>query len=95
MKHVKHIILIMLILASLFSVSACVSIRPYAATENLIGKKVGTAETVLFLGISGDDNNVGILKAAKNGGITRIATVDIKSTFWLFGITLCYTVTGE
>ncbi|MBI4977531.1 MAG: hypothetical protein HZC28_08620 [Spirochaetes bacterium] len=65
------------------------------ATERPLGKKIGTAETTFLFGIPLDDNNTGIFKAAKNGGITHIATVDVKDTWWLIGGTRRYTVTGE
>jgi hypothetical protein len=42
--------------------------EPFKVTNNPIGSKVGEVE----------DSDGGILQAAQNGGITRIATVDIR-----------------
>jgi hypothetical protein len=42
--------------------------EPFKVTNNPIGSKVGEAE----------DSEGGILQAARNGGITKIATVDIR-----------------
>jgi hypothetical protein len=64
-------------------------------TDNAVGSKVGEAETLQVLMIygGGDDS---VAAAAKNGGITKIATVDQK-VFHIGGIFGKYTtiVTGE
>lgn len=51
---------------------------PIAATSNEIGTKVGTATAQSILGISYGDAS--IQKAAQNGSITKVATVDYKVT---------------
>ena len=59
--------------------------------------KTGTAEGTIILGAFGNVQ-AGIADAAKNGGITRVASVDIeKGGLMLGGITRTYrvTVTGE
>ena len=59
--------------------------------------KTGTAEGTIILGAFGNVD-AGIATAAKNGGITRIASVDLEvGGLMLGGITRTYklTVTGE
>jgi starvation-inducible outer membrane lipoprotein len=58
-----------LVLALAFLMSSCVTsfYHPIAVTKNPIGTKVGQANW----------REGAILKAAQNGGITRIATVDL------------------
>lgn len=71
---------------SLFA-SSCTSTAPLAVTSNPLTKdmKVGRAKhsTVLGLINSGDG---GINAAAKNGGITKISAVDVKTTNILGGV---------
>jgi len=95
MKKSKILIvgLIVLLLAG------CTTVAPLAATSNPLGNKVGQASvfylfSVLPLPLSGDR---GIAKAARNGGITHISTVDTKTVVWPFGIGTVQTtiVTGE
>ena len=59
--------------------------EPQAVTGNLVGKKIGTAPVSV----------TGIQEAAKNGGITRIATVDIRIIYDGKKHTREYVVSGE
>jgi hypothetical protein len=79
-----------------FSLSSCAVTLPVNATSNPLGSKVGTAKATGYLGILFFDQDASIRTAAKNGGITRISTVDIKSTSVL-NIVVTYEtiVTGE
>lgn len=76
--------------------SSCALTLPVNATSNTIGDKVGTAKATGYLGILFFDQDASIRTAAKNGGITKISTVDIKQTNVL-GIVYTYEtiVTGE
>jgi len=76
--------------------SSCSLTLPVNATSNPVGKKVGTAVATGYLGYLFLGQDASIRTAAKNGGISRIATVDIKQTS-LLGIIVTYetTVTGE
>jgi hypothetical protein len=66
------------------------------ATSNPVGSKVGTAKATGFLGILFFDQDASIATAAKNGGISKISTVDIKHTSLLNLIVTYETiVTGE
>jgi hypothetical protein len=74
----------------------CPSINvPFLATENPIGSKTGQASGQIILGLFGDVD-AGIATAARNAGITKVATVDFQYKT-LLGIINTYTttVTGE
>lgn len=86
--------------AALFTVAAlmtsCAVTLPVNATSNAVGKKVGTAKATGYLGVLFFDQDASIRSAAKNGGITKISTVDIKHTNILNLIVTYETiVTGE
>jgi hypothetical protein len=95
----KKIILLMFLGIMLMALAGCTTVTPLAATSNPLGAKVGQA-SIFYLGgwlplpFSGDR---GIAKAARNGGITLISTVDTKTVIWPFGFGVTYTtiVTGE
>lgn len=76
--------------------ASCSIILPVTATSNPVGSKVGTAEATVYLGVLAFDQDASIRTAAKNGGITKISTVDIKRTD-ILGIVQTYEtiVTGE
>jgi hypothetical protein len=78
--------------------SACSMTLPHSATGNEIGNKVGRAKITVYLGaiLFPFEQDAGIRAAAKNGGITRISTVDVKTTN-LFNIIVTYEtiVTGS
>lgn len=85
---------------SLFAVAAlassCALTMPVNATSNSVGSKVGTAKATGYLGVLFFDQDASIKSAAKNGGITKISTVDIKHTSLLNIIVTHETiVTGE
>jgi len=92
MKKIVSLVLLSIILMAMV---ACTSVTPIAATSNPLGSKVGEASIfVLFnyLSLGGDR---GIAKAAQNGGITKISTVDQKVVIGIFGTTFYTVVTGE
>ena len=64
-----------------FLVSSCTVVYPGVATSNKI-VKTGEVEAKLFLGLGNVD--VGLYQAAKNGGITKIATYDYSVRAGLF-----------
>jgi hypothetical protein len=76
--------------------SSCALTLPVNATSNPVGKKVGTATATGYLGILFFDQDASIRTAAKNGGISKISTVDIKQTSILnLVVTYETIVTGE
>jgi hypothetical protein len=93
MKSKINFFLLLAILVSIFS--SCSTIHPLNATSNPLGSKVGSSEATTVFGIC-FDGDASIRTAAKNGGITRISTVDVKKTNVLFVVTTVRTiVTGE
>lgn len=76
--------------------SSCALTLPVTATSNPVGSKVGRATASGYLGIIYLNADASIRTAAKNGGITKISTVDIKQTN-LFNLLTTYEtiVTGE
>ena len=78
------------------ALSACTTVIPYTATSNSIGSKVGEATYTMILGIPFPfSQDFGIQAAAKNGGITKISTVDLKHYNGLFIQKVTTVVTGE
>lgn len=96
MKNLRSKFLVLAIALSLTALASCSITMPVAATSNSIGNKVGMAKASGFLGILFFDADASIKTAAKNGGITKISTVDIKSSS-LLNILVSYEtiVTGE
>jgi hypothetical protein len=83
-------------------IAGCTTSSPLDVTENAVGTKVGQASgSIMFGGAFTKDLVVdnSIQTAAKNGGITKIATVDYRVTADPFGGVFTWTgttiVTGE
>ena len=85
-----------MLLAATAMMASCSLTLPVGATSNTIGGKVGTAKATGFLGILFFDQDASIQTAAKNGGITKVSTVDIKHGS-ILGLVVTYEtiVTGE
>ena len=76
--------------------ASCSLTLPVAATNNPVGSKVGTATATGFFGVLFFNADASIQTAAKNAGISKVSTVDIKMTNILFILTSYETiVTGE
>ena len=75
MKKLLGLVAVLVILA----LSACAVTMPICATSNAIGPKTGEATTMFICGLPMCEG--GILKAARNGGIGKISTVDSRITF--------------
>jgi hypothetical protein len=77
----------------LLSLTGCFTF-PFAATSNPVGSKMGEAKltTIFSIPLPGD---AGIYAAAKNGGISKISTVDIKYSWWVIGSTITTIVSGD
>ena len=76
---------------------SCKSIAPLCATSNEVGTKVGRAKAGRILGfIPVGDGDYSIQKAAREAGITKISTVDVKTFnyfyIWIGNETI---ITGE
>lgn len=76
--------------------TACTINRPITATSNPLGTKVGThTQTGIFCFPPRMNKVSAIAKAAENGGITKISTVDYNITWKFFEIKYDTIVTGE
>ena len=78
------------------ALTSCSITMPVAVSSNPIGAKTGSAKADVFLRVLCFGGDASIQSAAKNGGITRVATVDMKMTD-ILGLLQSYTtiVTGE
>ncbi|MBL7997372.1 MAG: hypothetical protein JNL32_01920 [Candidatus Kapabacteria bacterium] len=91
----KQFILALFACVLCISLNACSITYPLAATENRVGSKVGESSGNVFFGWLEVGTDFSIRAAAKNAGITKISTVDIRVTdFWFFSTYTCV-VTGE
>jgi hypothetical protein len=87
---------VFLIFAAALLLSSCAITLPVNATSNEVGSKVGMSKATGYLNVLWFDQDASIQKAAKQGGITKISTVDLKQTNML-GIIQTYEciVTGN
>ena len=96
LSMLKKLKLFIAVIAAAAFLSGCSLTLPVNATSNPVGDKVGTAKATGYLGVLFFDADASIQQAAKNGGITKISTVDIKHTSVLNIIVTYETiVTGE
>lgn len=92
MKKIKYTIAAV---TTVLILASCSLSRPMLVTDNA-GEKEGTAEYSVILGIFRPMTaDVSIKKAAENGGITRVATVDRVVESKLFKTTYKTVVTGN
>ena len=92
----KKIKTIAAIVVATVVMTSCSLTLPVTATSNSVGSKTGTAKATGFFGVLFFNADASIRSAAKNGGITKISTVDIKQGNVLNLITTYETiVTGE
>jgi hypothetical protein len=92
----KKFKIIAVMIAAGMTMSGCALTLPVTATSNPVGMKVGTSKATGYLGFLFFGQDAGVQRAAKNGGITKISTVDIKQTN-ILGLVIMYEtiVTGE
>lgn len=78
------------------ALSSCSITLPVAATSNPVGSKVGSAKGMGFFGVLVFGADASIRSAAKNGGISKISTVDFKKSD-ILGLIQTYEtiITGE
>lgn len=88
-------IAIAFVVAATLALASCTTVLPVAATSNDMGKKVGESTTTLLFNALPISGEASIASAAKNGGIKKISSVDLKVK-WLVVLTqLTAVVTGE
>ena len=92
MKKVKFYICVIGCLA-LFA--SCTVMLPVAATSNPIGSKNGESTAIGIGPTIWIKGNASIQKAAKNGNITKVSTVDVQRTYILFIEIIKTKITGE
>lgn len=83
------------IAAATLLLASCTSIVPVCATSNTVGAKVGQASGTYLFGALPLNADTSIATAAKNGGISKISTVDQKVFIGPFTTTVTTIVTGE
>ena len=71
---------VFLILAAALLLTSCAITLPVNATSNEVGSKVGMSTATGYLNVLWFDQDASMQKAAKQGGITKISTVDLKQT---------------
>lgn len=82
--------------AAMMVLSSCSITVPVAATSNPLGGKVGKSSGKCYLGVLCFGVDASIQSAARNGGISKISTVDYHQTNVLnIVITHETIVTGE
>jgi hypothetical protein len=69
--------------------TSCVT-STYMVTDNPVGTKKGVAKLALF----GVDKDISLEAACKNGGITKIGTVEVRTTYFIIPFVKTV-VTGE
>lgn len=95
MKFLRNITFIGIIaFLSSCAVSGPTTAPKALVTKNPIGTKVGIAEKTIWFGIWIGNTDLSITTAAKNGKITKIATVDSEVHASLFRTTYRTIVTG-
>lgn len=82
MKKTVKTLFAMAVCAVMFA--SCTSTMPITATSNPVGNKCGEATSTRVLGLFGGSDNIGINKAAKSAGITRISHVDYVTKNYVF-----------
>jgi hypothetical protein len=76
--------------------TSCSLTVPVSATSNTLGSKTGVSTGVCYLSQLCFGADASVATAARNGGITKISTVDLKTTN-ILGLIVKYEcmVTGE
>jgi hypothetical protein len=77
------------------SLTACSVAGPLFVTDNPAGSKTGESSYRALGGFALDGGNAGIAKAAENGKITKISTVDQRVESGLLITRVITVVTGE
>lgn len=74
----RKLIFVCVVAVVAFALASCTTYVPVAGASGVVGSKTGEASQVFICGFPGKVNGGGIAQAAKNGGITRVGTVDIR-----------------
>ena len=73
----KKIALVLFVVLAAILIASCSTVMPVAGATGSVGKKTGEASQafVFMLPLKGEG---GVAQAAKNGGITKVGTVDVR-----------------
>lgn len=71
---------VLLMFTTVLFFTSCAVTLPVNATSNEVGSKVGMAKATGYLGVLWFNQDASIQKAAKQAGISKISTVDLKQT---------------
>lgn len=74
----KKIVFVCIAVLAVLALASCTTYQPVAGATGVVGSKTGEASQAFICGFPGKVEGGGILQAAKNGGITRVGTVDIR-----------------
>jgi hypothetical protein len=92
----KTRVLILAAVVLMMLITACSYNIPIGATSNALGTKVGVYTQVGYLGFPPMMSKAAaVTEAAKNGGITKISTVNYNYTWLIFMTKYETIVTGE
>jgi ABC-type glycerol-3-phosphate transport system substrate-binding protein len=91
----KKTILSLLVMLAVLAVVGCTTTIPYDVTNNSVGSKVGEASGTFYFWTWKGDFDWSLQTAAKNAGISKIATVDLREKRFIIGRTYTTIVTGE
>lgn len=92
MKKLKNIIAFASIAAIL---SSCSVTGPLMVSNHSVGPKRGEASRKIIFNITFGHTDLGVITAAKNGGIKKVSTVDWKVKGGLISRTYYTIVTGQ
>lgn len=93
MKKLKYILAVGV---TALLMASCSLSKPVLVTDNPAGEEKGIAEYSVILGIFRPMKaDISIKKAAENGGITKVATVDVRVESSFFKTTYKTVVTGQ
>lgn len=92
MKNIKNAILFITVGSFLASCSVA---GPLMVTNNTIGSKRGEASRKIFFNLAFGHTDLGVITAARKGGVKKVATVDWKVKGGAFSKTYSTIVTGE
>jgi peroxiredoxin len=85
---------ILIATAASLLLASCSMTTPVCATSNPLGTKTGKAKATAVFGIS-ISGDASLQKACKQGGITKVSTVDLKRANYLFVQRTICIVNGE
>ncbi len=88
-------LMILVIAVAAIALQSCTVSHPVLVTDNAVGSKTGEASYKVILGFPPMKADASIRTAAKNGGIDKVATVDVVVRGGLFTTTVTTRVTGE